>query len=103
MALSDDSAQLDVLFADFLTSLAAYDAANTALQGAVANVGTSRDDVIAKRNAMQAAYNVFQRRIGTASMTAQQRQAFKRAFGDLDDLSPLQLAGAVRRAAEGGG
>lgn len=102
MALSDDSAQLDVLFANFLTSLAAASAADVALQGAINNFPTLRDDALTKRNAAQADYNTFLRRIGGQSMTAQQRNQFKRIMGDLDDLNPAQLAGAVRRALEGG-
>jgi hypothetical protein len=99
-AISPDVANLDPLFDAFITKLAAAAAADVALQGAVANVATLRTDALTKQQAARVAYNDFLRRIGAASMTAAQRQAFKRIFGDVDDLSPAQLGGAVRQAAE---
>jgi hypothetical protein len=99
--ISGDAAQLDPLFDTFITALTTAASADVALQGAIANVGTARDDFVAKRNAAIVAYNSFLRRIGTASMTAAQRQAFKRVFGDIDDTNPNELGGAVKLAAGG--
>ncbi len=101
-AISPDVANLDPLFDTFITALMAASAADVALQGAIANVVALRTDTLTKQQVARVAYNDFLRRIGAGSMTAAQRQAFKRIIGDLDDLNPAQLGGAVRRAAEGG-
>lgn len=100
-AISPDVVQLDVLYDTFITALTAAAAADVALQGAIANIVTLRDDNAAKMQAARVSYNNFLRRIGTNSMTAAQRQAFRRVFGDVDDLNPSELGGAVRRALEG--
>lgn len=98
MALTDDT-QLNPLFADFLVKLADAAAADVALQGAVADIGPKRADALTKHELARVAYNVVLRRIGVGSMTVAERQAFRRVFGDLDDLNPNELGGAVRRAA----
>jgi hypothetical protein len=98
-AISPDVANLDPLFDAFITAVTAAAAADVALQGAVANVGPLRTEALTKHQAARVAYNDFLRRIGVGSMTAAQRQAFRRVFGDVDDLDPNELGGAVRRAA----
>lgn len=100
MALTDDT-QLNTLFETFLTSLAAAAAADVALQGAVEDLATLRADAVTAHQAARVAYNNFLRRIGAQSMSGSQRQAFRRVFGDLDDLDPNELGGAVRRASGG--
>lgn len=100
--LSADAALLDLLFATFLTAVTAAAAADTALQGAVTDVATLRSDAVAAQQAARVAFNDFLRRCGAGSMTAAQRAAWRRIFGDLSDLDPAQLGGAVQRAAGGG-
>lgn len=102
MALSDDSAALDPLWNTFLQRLLDSATADVALQTAVETVVAARSDHVQKRNDARVALGDFLRRLGTGSMTVQQRQAFRRVFGEVNDLDPAQLAGLVRRAAEGG-
>lgn len=100
-SISPDVVQLDVLFDTFITKLLLAAAADTALQGAVSNVVAIRNDCVTKQQEARVAYNDFLRRIGTTSMNAAQRQAFRRIFGDVDDLTPGELGGAVKRLLEG--
>lgn len=100
MALTDDT-QLNTLFDAFLASLATAAAADVALQGAVENLAALREASLTAQNAARVAYNDFLRRIGSQAMSGSQRQAFRRVFGELDDLNPNELGGAVRRALEG--
>lgn len=102
MALTDNT-QLNGLFSTFLTALATADAADAALQGAVSNFPTLRNNALTSRQAALLAYNDVLRQIGIGSMTAQQRQQFRRVLGDLDDLNPGELGGQVRKAIEGAG
>jgi len=99
--LSDDAAELDTLFAGFVASLEAAAAADMALEGAVQNIAQLRNDAVEAANSSRVAFNDFLRRVGTGSMTEAQRDAWRRIFGDLNDLDPAELGGAVQRAIEG--
>lgn len=100
-AISPDVANLDPLFDTFITALTAAAAADVALQGAIANLVNLRTDTITKQQAARVAFNNFLRQLAAGSMTAPQRQAFRRILGDVSDLDPAQLGGIVRQAAGG--